>query len=74
MWKSKQLLQTANVYNIGYGQSVQIKDLALAIDSNIVHIPERKGEAKNTLSSYKKFCKLTGWSPSVHILDWVNSK
>ncbi len=74
LWKSKHSLHKADVFNIGYGDSVKIKDLALAIDSNVVHIPERKGEAKNTLSSYKKFCKITGWAPSVHILDWVKSQ
>lgn len=73
-WKSKYLLTNASIYNIGFGEAVKIKDLAESIDSTIIHIPERKGEAKNTLSSYKKFCKVTGWSPTVKILDWIKTQ
>lgn len=73
-WKSKHSLHTGGVFNIGFGESVAIKDLALAIDTNITHVPERKGEAKNTLSSYEKFCKVTGWTPETNIMDWVKTQ
>ena len=72
-WKSKSSLHFAEVYNIGYGSTVTVLELAKKIDNNIVYIPERKGEAKNNLSSYKKFCKITGWTPKVNILDWISA-
>jgi UDP-glucose 4-epimerase len=71
-WKSKSSLHSAQVYNIGYGSTVSVLELAKKIDDNIVYIPERKGEAINNLSSYKKFCKITGWTPKVNILDWIS--
>jgi UDP-glucose 4-epimerase len=72
-WKSNSSLHSAQVYNIGYGSTVSVLELAKKIDNNIVYIPERKGEATNNLSSYKKFSKITGWTPKINILDWITT-
>lgn len=73
-WKSINSLHKADVYNIGYGQTIKVIELAKAISDNIEFIPERLGEAKNNLSSYKKFCKTTGWTPNTNILDWIKTQ
>jgi len=73
-WKSKHSLTKADIFNIGYGKTVKVIDLAKSINNNIIFIEERKGEAVNNLSSYTKFCKLTGWAPTTHILDWIKTQ
>lgn len=73
-WKSKKSLTKADIFNIGNGKTVKIIDLAKKISSNVTHIAERKGEAKNNLSCSKKFIKATGWSPTVNIMDWLDGQ
>lgn len=73
-WKNTPSLHIGDIFNIGFGCSISIIDLALAIDNNITHIEERKGEAKNTLSCYEKFYKVTGWIPKTNIMDWVKTQ
>lgn len=73
-WTSTSSLHSAQVYNIGYGKTTKIIDLAKEISDKIVFIPERMGEAKNNLCSYEKFCKTTGWSPKTNIIDWIKQQ
>jgi len=73
-WESKQALRCADVYNIGFGKTIKIIELANAISKNIIFSPERLGEAKNNLSSIDKFCKTTGWVPKVNILEWIKTQ
>ena len=73
MWDSVPELTTANVFNIGSGSTVNILSLAKTISKNYTFIPERQGEAKNNISSYDKFFKLTGWKPTVDILRWIKN-
>lgn len=70
-WETNDALTKGDVFNIGSGYTVNILTLAKAISDNFVFIPERKGEAKNNLSSCLKFMKTTGWKPQVDILDWI---
>jgi len=74
MWDSIPELTKANVFNIGSGYTINVLNLAKAISNKYKFIPERKGEAKNNLSSYKKFFDLTGWKPVVDILSWVKQQ
>lgn len=73
-WTSTSSLHSAQVYNIGYGKTTKIIDLAKEMSDKIVFIPERMGEAKNNLCSYEKFCKTTGWSPKTNIIDWIKQQ
>jgi UDP-glucose 4-epimerase len=59
------------VYNIGFGKNYSILDIAGMISDNIVFIPERIGESKETLASYKKFNALTGWEPKISLTEWL---
>ena len=59
------------VYNIGYGDNYSILDIANMISSNIEFIPPRIGEVQETLASNLKFKSLTGWTPKISLMDWI---
>lgn len=58
-------------FNIGAGESNCILDIAKMISDNIVHIPARTGESKDTLCDYSKFKSAVGWLPKIKLLDWL---
>jgi len=67
----KSSIGRANVFNIGSGRNITIRELADKISTNQIHIPDREGEADNTLAcidSAKEFLK---WEPNIFIEDWV---
>lgn len=72
-WNKNELTK-GDVFNIGSGIAVSILELAKQISTNITFIPERLGEAKNNLCTNKKFVELTGWEPSLNILDWIKTQ
>jgi UDP-glucose 4-epimerase len=59
------------VYNIGYGSNYSILDIANIISNDIKFIPSRVGEVQETLASNNKFKELTGWTPKVSLIDWL---
>jgi len=59
------------VYNIGYGSSYSILEIANIISNNIQFIPPRIGEVQETLASNLKFKGLTGWTPKISLMDWI---
>jgi len=59
------------VYNIGYGSNYSILDIANMISNDIKFIPPRVGEVQETLASNAKFKELTGWTPKISIMDWI---
>ena len=73
-WDSSSVLGNADVFNIGSSKEVSVLELANKISSNIIHIPERLGEAKNNLCSYQKFFNATIWTPSVDVLEWLETQ
>lgn len=60
--------RAVGVYNVGYGKSISINDLAQGINerfgekSPILHEGERPGDVKHSLASAEKLMKL-GWKP-----------
>lgn len=61
------------VYNIGYGSSYSILEIANMISNDIKFIPPRIGEVQETLASNIKFKKLTGWTPQTSLISWLRS-
>jgi len=63
------------VYNIGTGESYKILDLAHMIrkNSEIVHIPHRPAEVKETLADIENTIRDLNWTPQFKISDMVNS-
>ena len=59
------------VYNIGYGSNYSILDIANMISNDVKFIPQRIGEVQETLASNEKFKGLTGWTPKVSLMDWL---
>jgi UDP-glucose 4-epimerase len=59
------------VYNIGYGSNYSILDIANMISSDVEFIPPRIGEVQETLASNLKFKSLTGWTPKISLMDWI---
>jgi len=64
-----------NIYNIGSGKSYSILELANMISRNgdIVHIPERPAEVRETLADIESTKLGLGWSPEYFIEDMINS-
>ena len=61
------------VYNIGYGSNYSIIDIANMISNDVKFIPPRIGEVQETLASNEKFKGLTGWTPKVSLMDWLQN-
>ena len=59
------------VYNIGYGSNYSILNIANMISNDVKFIPPRIGEVQETLASNEKFKGLTGWTPKVSLMDWL---
>jgi UDP-glucose 4-epimerase len=57
-----------NRYNVGSGKSVSINELAQIISKDVKYIPERGGEAQNTLANITKIMSDTGWSPKTDFM------
>lgn len=62
-----------NIYNIGYGDNISILDLANMIDSNIVFMNPKMGEARETLADISKASKNLKWKPSISVKKYLQS-
>ena len=62
-----------DVYNIGYGSNYAILDIANMISNDVKFIPSRIGEVQETLASNVKFKDLTGWTPKISLMDWIQN-
>jgi UDP-glucose 4-epimerase len=67
MWK-------AQVFNIGYGETKTIDEIANTLSDSIVYIKKPAGEALNNLSDNTKFKLATDWVPTINVLDWIKEK
>jgi len=61
------------IYNIGTGGNQRVIDIANYIDSTheINFLPERIGEALETLADYRHAFTDFGWEPKTKIKDWL---
>jgi UDP-glucose 4-epimerase len=74
LWNTVSEISECTPFNIGSASEISIIDLAKTISSDIIHIPNRTGDAENNMCSNDKFVKLTGWIPSVTVFDWLLKK
>jgi nucleoside-diphosphate-sugar epimerase len=58
------------VYNIGKGENVSIKQIADIISPNQIITPERIGAVDSTLANIDRLRRI-GYDPQVDILDWL---
>lgn len=67
-------LSTGNIFNIGSSIEISVNELASTISQNQTFIHKRHGEAYNNLSDNSKFKNITGWHPTISILDWIKNQ
>jgi len=61
------------LFNLGTGRNYSVMDIVRMTGGGHVHIPERPGEARETLADNSKAKSLLGWSPKVKLEDWIES-
>jgi len=61
------------VINIGTGINYSILDLVKMIGGDYIHIPSRRGEAKETLADITLAKKYLNWSPEIKLKDWIDN-
>ena len=64
------------IFNIGSGSNHNIHDIVNLVggeDAKFVHIPERPGESRETLSDCSKAQGILNWEPKVKLEDWITS-
>jgi UDP-glucose 4-epimerase len=74
MEKNISIQNIGQVYNVGFGENFSINEIAKMISNNIIHIPERLGEAKTTLCDYTKIKNTLGWIPKIKVNEWIKQQ
>ncbi len=59
------------IFNVGSGKNISIKNIAKMISQDIEYLPERKGEAKATLADIKKIKSVLDWDPTMNLENWI---
>jgi UDP-glucose 4-epimerase len=62
------------IYNIGFGDSISIVDLACMISSDISFIDPRQGECLKTLANIEKAKSALNWKPLIGIGEYLNER
>lgn len=64
----------AEVFNLGTGKNYSILEVARMFNSKgIKFLPDRRGEAQETLADISKTIKLINWKPTMDIKDYIKS-
>lgn len=61
-------------FNIGFGSTLSILDLAKLISENYEFIPERKGEAEITFADTTKAREVLGWGPEHELETYLKQE
>lgn len=61
-------------FNIGFGSTLSIVELAKMISDDFELIAKREGEAEITFADNSKARKVLGWEPSVDIKDYIKQE
>lgn len=70
----KDLQSYGEIYNVGTGNGVEIKQIADLISSYQIKIPERVGEVLHSRASIDKIKNDFGWNYSINVLDWIEKQ
>ena len=71
---TKKEMQNSTIINIGTGINYSVLELVDLIGGEYVHIPQRKGEAKETLADISAAKKYLNWEPKINLKDWLKNK
>lgn len=64
------------IYNVGTGINYsmnEIVDFIEADKNNIIYLPQRLGEARETLANNNKLKNLFNWVPEINLLEWLKN-
>ena len=62
------------VYNVGSGVNLSVNDIASFISDDVVYIPPRIGEARNSLANIDKIEKTFAWKPQMSVEEWIKGQ
>ena len=62
------------VYNVGTGKNYSVNDIASFISNDTINIPERIGEARNSLANIDKIYKTFAWKPQTDVETWIRKQ
>jgi UDP-glucose 4-epimerase len=71
--ESKNKAIIGKLFNLGTGRNHSIMDIVALVGGPHVHIPERPGEARETLAENSRAKDVLKWNPSVVFEDWVKA-
>ena len=60
------------IFNIGAGHNYSINEVAQMISSKYQYLPERPGEARETLADNTKAKTILGWEPKLKLKDYID--
>jgi len=59
------------IFNVGSGKNISINEISKMISDDVEFLPEREGEAKETLADISKIKDVLKWSPRMKLEDWI---
>ena len=59
----------AEIFNVGSGENISVKELADMISPAQVHVEGRKGDSAATLADISRIKAALGWSPQVSFAE-----
>lgn len=59
------------IFNIGTGKNYSVNEIAKMFSDNTIYIPERVGEARETLADISKAKNILRWEPKINLIDWL---
>ena len=62
------------VYNVGSGVNLSVNDIASFISDDVVYIPPRIGEARNSLANIDKIERTFAWKPQMSVEEWIKGQ
>lgn len=62
------------VFNVGTGINYSINQIASFISDNTINIPERPGEARETLANIDKVKEVFKWEPKIKLEQWLEER
>ena len=62
------------VFNVGSGTNTSVLEISEMIEGEPQFIPERKGEARETLADISKIRKILYYSPTVKLEEWIKKE
>ena len=61
------------IFNVGTGTNYSVLDLVELLEGEHIHIPERPGEARETLADNSRTRNLLGWEPTITLEEYISA-